>query len=124
MKPTIVVQNQQLEVYTRDRPYKYLGMLISVNGQDEGQVIDLISTYKTTVVKISESQSPLTFKVCAFNNMALAKVLHHFCNMRIEDGVLNDLDDFLTEKLRSLFQLYKSTTRDIIIYHVKWEVLV
>ena len=46
--------------------------------------------------------------------MALAKVLHFFCNTRFHDRLLVETDTFLTNKVRELFSLYKSTTRDVI----------
>ena len=52
--------------------------------------------------------------VCALNNMALAKVLLFFCNTRFEDKQLVDIDSYLTNKVRRLFSLYKTMTRDVI----------
>ena len=46
--------------------------------------------------------------------MALVKVLHFFCNTRFQDKLLVEIDAFLTNKVRELFFLYKSTTRDVI----------
>ena len=57
-------------------------------------------------------QLPLTSKVCALNNMALWKVLHFFSNTRFQDNVITDIDNYLANTVRSLFMLYKSTTRD------------
>ena len=48
------------------------------------------------------------------NNLALAKHLHFFCNARFQDKLLVEIDAFLTNKVRELFSLYKSTTRDVI----------
>ena len=45
--------------------------------------------------------------------MALSKVLHFFSNMRFQDNLTTDVDNYLTDKVRSLFMLYKSTTRDV-----------
>ena len=46
--------------------------------------------------------------------MALAKVLHFFCNVRFQDKLLVEIDTFLLKKVGELFSLYKSTTRDVI----------
>ena len=46
--------------------------------------------------------------------MALAKFLHFFCNTRFHEKLLVEIDTFLTNKVRELFSLYKSTTRDVI----------
>ena len=44
--------------------------------------------------------------------MALWKVLHFFSNTRFQDNVIIDVDNYLADTVRSLFMLYKSTTRD------------
>ena len=46
--------------------------------------------------------------------MTLAKVLHFFRNTRFQDKLLVEIDTFLTNKVRELISLYKSTTRDVI----------
>ena len=46
--------------------------------------------------------------------MALAKVLHFFCNTRFQNKLLVEIDTFLTSKVSELFSLYKSATRDVI----------
>ena len=46
--------------------------------------------------------------------MALAKVLHFFYNTRFQNKLLVEIDTFLTNKVRELFSLYKSTTKDVI----------
>ena len=46
--------------------------------------------------------------------MALAKVLHFFCNTCFQNKLLDDTGMFLTNKVRELFSLYRSTTRDVI----------
>ena len=46
--------------------------------------------------------------------MALAKVLNFFCNTHFQDKLQVETDTFLTNTVRELFSLYKSTTRDVI----------
>ena len=91
-----------------------MGKLITINGDDSKQVSEIISTYKDQVEKICQCKLPFSFKVCALNNMALAKVFHFFCNTRFQDKLLVETDTFLTNKVRELLFLYKSTTRDAI----------
>ena len=91
-----------------------MGKLITINGDDPKQVSEIISTYKDQVEKICQCKLPFSFKVCALNNMALAKVFHFFCNTRFQDKLLVETDTFLTNKVRELLFLYKSTTRDAI----------
>ena len=49
------------------------------------------------------------------NNLALAKILHHFYNTRLSEKQLNDLDHYLAENAKELYDFYKSTTK-LIIY--------
>ena len=91
-----------------------MGKLITINGDDPKQVSEIISTYKDQVQKICQCKLPFSFKVCALNNMDLAKAFHFFCNTRFQDKLLVEIDTFLTNKVRELLFLYKSTTRDAI----------
>ena len=99
---------------TRRKPYKYLGKSVTLNGEDPEQITGIITTYKELVEQVCSCQLPLSLKVCALNNMALAKVIHFFCNTRFEEKQLVEIDTYLTNKVRNLFSLYKSTTRDVI----------
>ena len=98
----------------RNESYEYLGKLITINGDDPKQVGEIISTYKDQVEKICQCKLPLSFKVCALNNMALGHVLHFFCNTRFQDKLLVETDTFLTNKVRELFSLFQSATKDVI----------
>ena len=112
-KPNIVVQNKNIKALKRNESYEYLGKLMTINGDDPKQVSEIISTDKDQAEKICQCKLP-SLKVCALNNMALAKVLHFFCNTHFQDKILVEIDTFLTNKVRELFSLYKSTTRDAI----------
>ena len=113
-KPNIAVQNKNIRVLKRNKSYEYLGKLITINGDYPKQVSEVISTYKDQVEKTCQCKLPLPFKVCALNNTALAKFLHFFCNTRFHEKLLVEIDTFLTNNVRGLFSLYKSTTRDVI----------
>ena len=55
--------------------------------------------------------------------MALAKVLHFFCNTRFQDKLLVEIDTFLANKVRELFFFNKSQLPEIgFIFHVYMEV--
>ena len=97
----------------RNESYQRLGKLITIQGDDCKQIEEIIVKYKEQVEKICRSVLPLSFKVCALNNVALAEVLHFFCNTRFQDRLLVGIDTFLTNKVRELFSLYQSTTRDV-----------
>ena len=85
-----------------------------MKGEDSCQVEEMFSTYKDIVEKICVCQPPLTFKVCALNKMVLSKVLHFCSNTCLQGNVVTDVEYCLTDKVRSLFMLYKSTTRNAI----------
>ena len=105
---------KQISVSKRNDVYKYLGKSISIKVEDLCQVEEMISTCKDIVEKICVCQPLLTFKVCALNKMVLSKVLHFCSNTRLQGNVVTDVEYCLTDKVRSLFMLYKSTTRDAI----------
>ena len=106
-KSNIVVQNKNTKVLKRKDSYQYLGELIAINGDDPKQVSEIIPTYKDQVEKICQCKLPLSFKVFSLNNMALAKVLHFFCNTCFQDKLLVEIDTFLKNKVRELFSLYQ-----------------
>ena len=75
---------------------------------------DFIEKYTTLVDKIAVCNLPLSLKASALNNMALAKILHHFDNTRVQVLQLKALNHKLTNVVRTLFNLYKSTTQCVI----------
>ena len=76
------VQSQELAVCGRNGPYKYLGKSLSLSGEDPKQVDQILEDCKELLDKISKCKLPLSLKANALNNMALAKILHHFNNTR------------------------------------------
>ena len=82
-----------------------------MTGEDTDQVNTFINEYFSLVDKISLCNLPISLKVSALNNMALAKIIHHFYNTRLEVTQLKLMDNKLTEIIRNIFKLYKSTIR-------------
>ena len=113
--PQFSIQGKYIPTSLRSEPYMYLGKSLSIEGEDINQVNEFCVMYKANVEKICNCTLPLSLKCSAINNMALAKVLHHLYNTRIKETMLKSLDDFLTGKVRKLFDLYSTTTR-LIIY--------
>ena len=70
----------------------------------------MIDTYSDLVHKIKKCNLPLALKACAFNNLALAKTLHHFYKSRLTEEQLEKLHKLFTSAVRDLYGLYKSTT--------------
>lgn len=113
--PEFKLQDKIIPLGRRNETYTYLGKTLSIEGEDSVQIEEFCSEYKTLIDKICLCTLPVSLKCSAFNNMALAKVLHHFSNTRLKEGVLKDLDKYLVNKVRELFRLYPTTTR-LIIY--------
>ena len=109
--PNICIQGNQLPLYNRSTPYKYLGKSLELSGEDPLQISEFVDGYRKLVDQLNDCKLPLTFKCSTFNNLALAKILHHFYNCRIQESILNEMDDYLTNVVRKLFGMYASTTR-------------
>ena len=94
--------------------HKYLGKSLAFSGEDSLQVIEMIDTYSDLAYKIQQCNLPLALKANAFNNLALAKILHHIYNTKLSEEQLEKLDNLLTSAVRDLYCLYKSTTSLVI----------
>ena len=112
--PVIAIQGKVLPVLERNETYKYLGKSVNIAGEDQGQITEFMKKYTTVLDKISNCNLPLSLKASALNNMALANNLHHFDNTRLKVVQLKLLNDKLTDIVRSIFNLYKSTTQSVI----------
>ena len=108
--PMIEIQGEKIETYKRTQTYKYLGKSFSICGGDPKQVEDFIEEYKKALDKIEGSSLPIPLKLSAFNNIALAKILHHFDNTRIEEKQLEELGKKIICVIRSMFGLYPKAT--------------
>ena len=97
--PQFCIQGKNIPKSLRNEAYAYLGKSLSIEGEDMDQVYEFCDLYKSLVVKICDCTLPVSLKCSALNNMALAKILHHFCNTRIKETLLKSLDDFLTDKV-------------------------
>ena len=110
--PEVEIKSNRLPVYQRDKPYKYLGKSMSIVGEDAKQITDVVDTYKDLVTKIKASDLPLALKGSAMNNLALAKILHHFYNSRLSVKQLDQLDNIITDAVREfLFFFFYSSKR-------------
>ena len=87
---------------------------MGLSGEDQGQVLEFIDTYKNLLAKIKTCSLPVNLKVSACNNLALGKILHHFYNTRLDCEQLKDLDNSLKFQIKEIFHLYKSTTNSVI----------
>ena len=46
----------------------------------------------------------ITLKCSAINNLALAQILHHFYNTRLEEQEIEDLDKYVTTKYANYWE--------------------
>ena len=113
-EPKVTVQNHKLSVHGRNTSYKYLGESLSLSGEDPEQICEIIEEYEDLLSKVSKCDLPLALKASAFNNIALAKILH-FYNSRLSEEQLDHMDATLTKIIRQLYGLYETTTQ-LVIY--------
>ena len=113
-KPTVSIQGNAIEVYPRDKSYKYLGKSLSLSGEDAVQVSEVIESYKDLLEKITSCKLPLALKASSLNNLALAKILHHFYNTRFTEEQLELMDKSLVKAVRNMYDLYETTTQLIV----------
>ena len=109
-KPTLKVQGEKIKICKRDEGYKYLGKSLTVAGEDEKQIREFIEDFKNIIDKIESCSLPIPLKMSAFNNMALAKVLHHFDNSKLEEKQLEEMDSKISCTVKRMFNLYPKTT--------------
>ena len=113
-QPAIEIQGEKIETYKRAQAYKYLSKSLSIRGEDPKQVEAFIEEFKETLNKIDASSLPIPLKLSAFNNMAPAKILHHFDNRRIEEQQLREMDSKDSCVVRNRFGLYPKTTDKVL----------
>ena len=89
--------------------HKYLGKYLTVAGEDEEQIREFIEDFKNIAEKIEFCSLPIPLKMSAFNNMALAKVLHHFDNSKLEEIQLEKMDSKINCTVKKMFNLYPNT---------------
>ena len=112
-KPAINVQGETIATYKKSESYKYLGKSFTIAGEDEKQVQNFIEEFKVIIDKIKEGMLPIPLKLSAFNNMALAKISHHFENAKIEEKQLEELDSKITKTVKEMFDLYPKSSDKI-----------
>ena len=109
-KPTLKVQGEEIKICKRGEGYKYLGKSLTVTGEDEKQIREFIEDFKIIIDKIESWLLPIPLKMSAFNNMASAKVLHHFDNSKLEEKQLEEMDSKISCPVKRMFNLYPKTT--------------
>ena len=83
--PEVIVQSNTLRLFKHDDYHKCLGKSLSLCGEDEKQIEEFMNNYKTLVDQIKSSVLPIALNCSAFNNLALAEILHHFCSTKLSE---------------------------------------
>ena len=83
--PEAIVQSNTLRLCKHDDYHKCLAMSLSLCGEDEKQIEEFLNNYKIFVDQVKSSVLPIALNCSAFNNLALAEILHHFCNTRLSE---------------------------------------
>ena len=113
------IQGNAIEVYPRDKPFKYLGKSLSLFGKGSVQVLEVIESYKDLLEKITICKLPLALRATALNNLALAEILHHFYNTRFTEEQLECMDKSLVKAVRNMYDLYETTTFETTLKHLR-----
>ena len=108
--PDMKINGDAIKVNSRHEPFTYLGKPITVVGEDENQVPNMLRDYSEILENITACSLPLASKIEALGTMGLSKIEHHFSNTFITEEQLRDFDKVLISCLRKIFNLNNNTT--------------
>ena len=109
-KIILEIQGQNIPVYQRHEPYKYLGYEIRIDNICN-QVNNLIESFKDTLLKIDHSLLPTCAKLDSINTMCMSSISFYFPNMIFLEKHLDLLEDEIVSYVRHWLGLNKSSTR-------------
>ena len=90
----------------------YLGKPLTVAGETEEELTEMLDDYRDLLSLIAESVAPIAIKIEALETIALSKISHRFSNMHITETKLYELDQLLVSAIRKIFNLTRSTTTE------------
>ena len=99
-----------VEVQKHHEEFVYLGKPLTVAGEPESYVKEIIKTYSDLLDKIVTSVALIAIKLQALKVLALSKIIHHFANTWLTEQHLNELDTLLVKSLTKIVSLNHSTT--------------
>ena len=88
----------------------YLGKPLTVAGEPESHVKEIIETYSDLLDKIVTFVAPVAIKLEALEVIALSKIIHQFANTQLTEQHLNELDTLLMNLLGKILSSNHSTT--------------
>ena len=106
--PDIKTHGEKVKVNNRHEPFTYLGKPLTVAGETENQVPDMLKEYTELLDKVASCSLPLALKIEALGTMVLAKMEHHFCDTYTTEEQLNEFDRAIT-CLRKIFNINNNT---------------
>ena len=109
-EPNLTVNQERISVLKRHEPFTYLGKPLTVAGETENQVPDMLKDYTEILDQIGKSHLSLALKLEALECMAMASIQHYFANTYIDEDHLHKFDKVLTAFLRKSFSIYTNTT--------------
>ena len=109
-EPNLTVNDERISVLKRHAPFTYLGKPLTVAGETESQVPDMLKDYTEILDQIGKSHLPLALKLETLECMAMASIQHHFANTYVDEDHLHKFDKVLTAFLRKSFSFYTNTT--------------
>ena len=84
--------NVKVPVLKRKETFVYLGKLLTVAGETEEELIEMLNDCRDLLSLISESAAPIAIKIEALETIALSKISHRFPNMHLTETKLYELD--------------------------------
>ena len=103
--PDIKINGEAIKVDSRHEPFTYLGKPLTVAGEDENQVLNMLRDYSEILENITACSLPLALKIEALGTVGLSKIERHFSNIFITEEQLQDFDKVLISCLRKIFIL-------------------
>ena len=109
---SLPIQGDTIPVYSRDKPYPYLGFMLNMNGDAYlEQRNGLITQFHTNMQRISQSPLPIAAKIEAINTILISKLSFYFANMHFPDNILYQIESCIVYEVRQWLALNNSSTR-------------
>ena len=99
--PDININGEAIKVNGRHEPLTYLGKPLTVAGEDENKVPNMLRDCSEILENIIACSLPLALKIEALETMGLSKIEHHFSNTYITEEQLQDFDKVLISRRRT-----------------------
>ena len=106
----IEIQNNPIPIYDKHDCYPYLGYDTNLTNKTP-QSDSLIDNFKSSMLKIANSPSPVSIKLKMINSMCVSPLLFYFPNLLFTEKQLMVLETCIVDNVRDWLDLNRSTTR-------------